>query len=68
MAITVRSEGIKFEYTFLKFFAEKYFGFISFLYFLFPGCYSFRYAYSLCPVPCEISANQKQIGKVASFG
>jgi hypothetical protein len=66
--ITVRSGDIKFEYTFFKFFEEKYFGFILVFYFLFPSCYSFRSMYALCPTPCVILANQKQIGKGASFG
>jgi hypothetical protein len=47
-AITVRSGGIKSEYAF--FFAKFWFYFG--LYFLFPGCYSFRSAYALCPAPC----------------
>jgi hypothetical protein len=62
--ITVRSRGIKPEYTFFKFLQS--FILVLFQYYLFPGCYSFRYTYALFPAPCAISENQKQIGKGAS--
>jgi hypothetical protein len=58
--ITIKFGGIKFEYALFKFFIEKFLGFyFGFVFFLFPGCYSFRSAYALCPVPYAISANQK---------
>jgi hypothetical protein len=61
MAITIRSGGIKLEYALFKFLHSS----ILLLYYLFPGCYSFRSVYALFPAPCVISENQKQIGKCA---
>jgi hypothetical protein len=61
---SVRSGGINPKYAFFKFLQSI----ILVLYYLFPGCYSFRSAYSLFPAPYAISENQKQIGKFASFG
>jgi len=63
-AITVRIRRYKVWIRIFKFLQS--FDFIS-VYF-FPGCYSFRSAYALCPAPCAISENQKQIGKGASSG
>ena len=40
-------------------FTEYYFCFISFVYYLFLGCYSFRSVYSLFSAPCAISINKK---------
>jgi hypothetical protein len=59
------SGGIKSEYAFLNF--CKVLILFRFVFF-FLGCYSFRSAYALCPVPCAVSENQKQIGKGASSG
>jgi hypothetical protein len=49
--VTVKSRGIKFEYAFFKFFAEKYFGFISVLYF-FSGLILFNIY--VCSFPCAM--------------
>jgi hypothetical protein len=68
MTITFRSGGIKLEYTFFKFLQSSIFCFILVFIYLFLGCYSFRFGYSLCLDPCAISENQKQIEKCASFG
>jgi hypothetical protein len=58
--ITVRSKGIKFEYTFFKIFCREVFWVLfRFCIFLFPGCYSFGSVYSLFPCPVRSRTNQK---------
>ena len=64
MTISVKSRGIKYEYALFNFLQSI----ISVLYCLFLGCYSFRFVYSIFPMPCAISKNQKHIGKGAFSG